>query len=128
MNKFIQQHKERARNKQITSSNMIAHCVFKAVTAKSDNTHEIYKHFAKKAFTKKKNVGNYCEGHWYAYRVAVNRFLRANAQPRIRGLWKRSSDPVTTFEGIPYEEVFTETELLRYIDLIDNVKELSLDD
>lgn len=51
MTNFIKQFKSKANSKNLTSSDMVALCIYKTMCAKSENKEEILKYFLDKAFT-----------------------------------------------------------------------------
>ena len=101
MNKFIEQFKDRARKKELTGADMISHCLYKTVKAKSENKLEILKYFLSKSFTPRKS-GDY-QGFWNA------RYLRAF-------LYKKEY----MLPGLKIEDVFTEEEQQIYIELVNS--------
>lgn len=73
MDKFITQFKEKARAKNVTSSDMVALFLYKAIKAKPENKKEIFEYFISRGFSPRKSGFNVCpwDGLRYAAAYAI---------------------------------------------------------
>ena len=110
MNDFIKNFKNKAHNKDLTSSDMLALCLYRAIKAKSPEKTAIAKHFMFKSFSPNKS-GEY-RGLNKAARNLHNRSARLTKNAET-GKYEYTYNIM----GFPLSEVFSEEESQMYIDM-----------
>lgn len=83
MSKFIEIFKSKAHQKDITAADMIALCIYKTITVKTENKAEVLKYFLKKTFTKG-NIKPHRPHPYYAISIASGRL---KFQSRSGKIW-----------------------------------------
>lgn len=115
MENYIQEFKNRAHAKDLTSADMLARAFVKAIKAKSENKMEIATYFARKAFTPRK-TGTF-EGFYDAQRSL--KWLTKSSRLFKDGQWVEQPRKLM---GIPFEEIFTAEEVELFDKMMNEVK------
>lgn len=122
--KFIEAFKDKARNKQISSADILARCLYKAVKAKGENKEEIATGLIKKAFTEA-SIKPHRPHPYHAVHLTTY-----YAERRLRDLrrWedgKFVTQPSEILPGVMTNEIFNDEELALFKSLLEKVKKLS---
>jgi hypothetical protein len=83
MTNFTNTFKAKAHSKSLTSSDMLALCIYRTVKAKSEDKTAILTHFLKKSFT----AGKVCAHRQYPYQSITLAMYYLNGQLRTGKRW-----------------------------------------
>lgn len=116
MKNFITEFKNKARNKDLTSADMFALCVFKAIKSKKENKLEILNYLIHKTFS----PGKVCDHRYHPYQAVIqaHNSVRHRLCPGfqwVNGGLKRGNGFVL---GVPKEEILSSDELEEFAKLV----------
>lgn len=116
MNNFIQEYKTKARNKEVTITNVIERCAYKAIKAKNPNKKEVFIGLLRRSFTPG-SIKSHRPHPFYKVELELMYFKNRASKGRR---WNGSASVETpgTLFGNSVTEYFTEEELLLWYDLL----------
>lgn len=122
--KFIEAFKNKARNKEISSADILIRCIYKAVKAKGENKEEIVTGLIKKAFTAAA-VKSHRPHPYHAVHLASYYVDRRLRDVRRWDGAKFVMQPSEILPGVMTNEIFNDDELALFKSLLEKVKKLS---
>lgn len=90
MTNFIETFKAKAKNKNLSSADMLALCIYKTIMAKNEDKAIILKYYLKKSFS----AGKVCQHRTHSYQAIsesvyyLNMSIRAGRKYTVEGVWK----------------------------------------
>lgn len=119
MTKFIETFKAKAHSKNLTAADMIALCIYKTITAKSEGKATILKHFLRKTFT----AGSIRPDRQYPYQAITNAMYYFNGRLRAGKKWTANGWIESNGEilGVDITTLLTEEEIVLLRELASSI-------